>query len=129
MPVASAMSRNLKDIPPETSLEAFVQERIPDFRERVLPVTSEGLYLGVAVLDDALVRDRDRWADELVAEIVRTVPTAANDWTVGQALSAMEAAGLDQLPVVEGPRLLGMIRRRDLQRWDELLERTERSEL
>jgi CIC family chloride channel protein len=129
MPVASAMSRNLKDIPPETSLEAFVQEKIPDFRERVLPVTSEGLYLGVAVLDDALVRDRDRWADELVAEIVRTVPTAANDWTVGQALSAMESAGLDQLPVVEGPRLLGMIRRRDLQRWDELLERTERSEL
>jgi CIC family chloride channel protein len=128
MPVTAAMSRTLKDIAPETSLEAFVQERIPEFRERVLPVTSEGRYLGVAVLDDALVLDRDDWESVRVADIVRTVPTADSEWTVGAALAAMETAGLDQLPVVDGSTLLGMIRRRDLQRWDELLERTERTE-
>ena len=38
----------------------------------------------------------------------------------------MEVCGLDQLPVVADDRLVGMIRRRDVQRWDELLERTER---
>ena len=127
MPVARAMSKNLKAIPPSTPLDTFVQELIPDFRERVLPVVDGEVFLGVAVLDDALTQNRDTWPEHSVSAIARkNVPIATPDWTVRQALSQMEVCGLDQLPVVADDRLVGMIRRRDVQRWDELLERTER---
>lgn len=126
LPVRDAMSTTTKAIAPETSVVEFVSQRIPASRERLLPVCDVNRFLGLVVLDDALRMDRDTWAETTVGEIMRTeVPEATPDWVVRDALQRMDTAEIDQLPVLVDGRLVGMIRRRDIQRWDELLERTE----
>src|SRR5204863_86827 len=60
-----------------------------------------GGYEGMVFLDDVLAVESGQWATTTVADVMRAdAPVGRPDWTIGQALAAMVAGGVDHLPVV-----------------------------
>ncbi|HYF01448.1 MAG TPA: CBS domain-containing protein, partial [Planctomycetota bacterium] len=117
--VADAMRQDCVQVPPEEAVDRLVEDRVLKPGPRCFIVTREGAMEGLLTLDEIRRTPRDRWAvstarDIMVpAQSVRSVPP---DATLLEALDRMQAANVNQLPVVEDGRLRGLLTREDLLR-------------
>jgi Zn-dependent protease len=109
---------------PDLSVATLVHERLLPGDDRALPVVDDaGTLLGLVSI--ANVRDVpvERWPSTTAADIMRpqshlTVTTARE--SLSKAFEQLAARDVDQLPVVDHGKLVGMLRRRDIMRWLEL---------
>ncbi|HIC96150.1 TPA: site-2 protease family protein [Candidatus Bipolaricaulota bacterium] len=101
-------------VPPELPLQELVEEHILTSFRRCLPVIEGGRFLGVVTVHKLREVPRDRWATTRVAEVMipfEQVKTIAPEAELLNALRLMTQEDLNQLPVVSGGDLVGMLAR------------------
>jgi len=120
VPVTRVMHRDCPAVTPDASVRNLVDEHLLGSSQRAFPVIEEGRLRGLVCLDDVRKLDRDRWGDTRVAEIMTDVEmlhVLGADAKASDALSLLAERGVNQLPVVDAGRLLGLVTREDILKW------------
>jgi CBS domain-containing protein len=102
------------------SIESVVNEHFVANGEHAVPVTDGGRLVGMVSLYDVRRVPRDDWPSTPVSAVMtdaRELPTVAPETSAAEALEKLSATGYDELPVLEGGTVRGVVRLRDLLRW------------
>jgi Zn-dependent protease len=118
IPVSSLMRQSVAAVSPGIDLETFIRDYYMSFDQQAFPVTSGDDLLGLVTLDDVREVPRERWPAIQVAQVMTTRERLRTVSPDSSAFEAFKHLGVhNQLPVVEGGRLRGMLRREDLLKW------------
>jgi len=118
--VAQIMRSDCARIPPEESVAQFVEERLLRTGERCYLVSSEvDTLLGLITVHEVKALARESWPTTAIRDVM--VPFArlrstGPDRSLLEALELMNEGGVNQLPVVEGTSIRGLVTREDLLR-------------
>jgi len=104
----------------DLTLQQLVDDYVLRRREHSFPVADAGMLRGIICLQDVKTVPRERWPYTRVSEVMtpwaelETVSPGDDGSTV---LARLNARDVRQLPVVEGERLIGLLRRSDVLRY------------
>jgi Zn-dependent protease/predicted transcriptional regulator len=118
--VAGVMETRLDRVPPDLSVEHFVHGFVMATEQNTFPVEADGNLAGVVTLDDVRRVPPSQWRDVTVEQIMTPsgqLPALPPEAAAEQALDQLTRRNQDQVLVVEGHHLVGLVRRRDLVRW------------
>lgn len=121
--VAELMRREVPVVPPELPLTTLVHDYFVRSDDRAFPVMRDEQLFGVVTISDVRAVSPAEWGATTVAAIMqpwKSVTTATPEETLVKAFEQLAQRDVDQLPVLEGGRLVGMLQRRDVARWLEL---------
>ncbi|MBS1848731.1 MAG: chloride channel protein [Actinobacteria bacterium] len=127
LPVSSALMTDVLTVPSDATVAEFIAHHVVQNRQRAATVLgTDGTYLGLCILRDAVAVPRDAWNDRLVAEVMRIdLPTARFDWTLRDALAALDGLEADRLALLDDHDVfIGEIRREEIIKLGELLDDT-----
>lgn len=125
VPVRRLMRREL---PPMIDPESPISTLVDDY----LLKTGQALFLvgnptqgtlGVVRVDDVQQVPREQWPTTNVGRIMRAIadlPQTTPDQDAFQALQALGRLDVDEMLVMDGGQIVGIIRRQDIARWLEL---------
>jgi len=118
--VGDLMSRDFETVSPALTIQQIVDDYVLRRRDHAYPV-AEGDYLrGIICLHDVKAVPRPQWALTLVEEVMTPwdkLATVSVEDDGNTVLTYMNTHNVGQLPVVEGSRLIGMLRRSDVLRF------------
>lgn len=128
LPISTALVTDELTVPPDATLSEFVDLHVIGRRRRTVPVVDGGIYVGMCSLDDLGDTDRSEWETTQVSTVMRTdSPLGRLDWTLHDAVVAMESADDDVLAVVDtSGTFVGVVHADEVVRLDEILDETER---
>lgn len=122
-PTSRLMRRSGPAVPPQMTVTGLVDGAFMATDERAFPVLDNGRLVGLVCLEDVRKASRDRWDTTTVEEIMTTaedLATITPETDAVEALRLMSQRDVNQLPVLQNGRLVGMVHRRDFVRWLEL---------
>jgi Zn-dependent protease/predicted transcriptional regulator len=120
VPVARLMQRSFERADPDMPVRALVNEHLMSSGQHAFPVERDGRFLGMVCVRD-LQKALGQAAEQ--ARVGDIMTPAERLVTVSPGTDAMHALallgrqGVNQLPVVENGRLVGLLRREDLVKW------------
>jgi Zn-dependent protease/CBS domain-containing protein len=117
--VKDVMNRYPECVSPATSIETVVHGSFIQRGVKALPVCTDAGLLGIVTLPDVKRIPQDRWANTPVQEIMTRSPLQSvneNDDLSG-ALRLLGQDGLNQIPVMGGGQLVGLLSRADILRY------------
>lgn len=120
VPVSRVMLARFASASPGTSVQELVEELMLKSGQRAVPVLEDGRLAGIVCLEDIKRVPADKRATTSAADVMTPrsrLHTLAPQADAYEALTLMAQARLSQLPVVEGERLRGLVRREDLIGW------------
>ncbi|HEY7114379.1 MAG TPA: site-2 protease family protein [Thermoanaerobaculia bacterium] len=122
VPVSRLMRRDTPTVPSDIPVSELVDRFLLGTDERAFPVVdgSAGSLAGLVCLDDVRRLPRPRWDQTLVRDImtpVERLTVIPQREDAAQALREITRLDVRQIPVVDGARLVGLLRRRDFVRW------------
>jgi Zn-dependent protease/predicted transcriptional regulator len=121
VPVARLMHAPLPPIPADMTVSTLVQDRLLGTEEQTVAVSADGEHLaGVVGVDAVRQVPRAAWESTPVGAIMtplERVTTVTPQDDAGATLDDLTNREVDQVPVVENGRLVGVLARRDIQRW------------
>lgn len=121
VPVRSLMRSQLQTVSPDMRIENLVGDYFMGYEQRAFPVVREDKSMvGLVCLDDVRSMPRERWPDATVSQIMTPIRDLETMGPQEPALDAFKRLGyrdVDQIPVMEGKHLLGMVHRRDIMKW------------
>ncbi len=105
-------------------LDEFLYLHVLRQGRRALPVVDDGRLIGIVSVTDAKEVPQPAWAHTTVGEVMTRAPltTVAPDAGLDRALGLLAEHSLNQLPVVDGAHLVGMLTRADVLRVLQLRE-------
>lgn len=117
--VGQVMEPNTESVAPQTTVEELVQEWFLQRRRRALPVGEDGRVVGIVTLTDVKGVPQDRWSQVRVLEIMSRDPlyTVGPDDDLGAALKILALHDLNQVPVLQEGRLVGVLSRAEVIRY------------
>ena len=123
VPVAQLMRTNAPTVPPNIPVSSLVHDHIMGTDERAFPVVDNDRLVGIVCIEDVRKSPRAEWDTTAVNRIMTpasqlAIATPRQD--AGDALNELAIRDVNQLPVVQDGRLVGMLRRRDIMRWLQL---------
>jgi Zn-dependent protease len=104
-------------VPENWSLQRLADERILGDAERVFLTESLDRVSGLITITDLTRVPRARWSETVVREAMvpsENIHTIAPDTTVLEAMRLMQEHDVNQLPVLQDGRMLGMLTRADV---------------
>ncbi|HLT92711.1 MAG TPA: site-2 protease family protein [Woeseiaceae bacterium] len=125
VPVERLMLSGVRTVEPDVTLQAFVDDYVMGHEQRAWPVLEGGRFRGIASLSDVRKRARDSWSQSHVRDVMtpaEAVLTVRPQDESERALLLIAQRGVNQLPVMDGERLVGLVRREDILRWLSLHE-------
>lgn len=120
VPAARLMQTRFTRIDPQMRVSTLVDEHLMPSGQRAFPVEQDGRFVGMISLHDLRKRPRAAWDRTTVGEIMTpatAIVALAPRQGAMEALALLAQRDLNQLPVVEDGKLLGLIRREDILRW------------
>lgn len=120
VPVRQMMRSPVVRVDPQMPVNTLVEELVMPSGQRAFPVEIDGRLAGMVSLSDVQKIDRDAWSRTSVGNIMTPVNQLAMVTPEQGALEALEILGrrdLNQLPVVSGDVLHGLLRREDILKW------------
>jgi Zn-dependent protease/CBS domain-containing protein len=122
--VRDVMNRSPMTVSPSTPVQDLVYDFALRQGARGLPVERDGQLVGIVTLTDVREKPREEWASLTVGDIMTPAPlyTTSPGQGVDAALQLMAAHDINQLPVVEDGRLVGMLSRANVVRYLQVLE-------
>lgn len=108
------MTRECFPLAPDLTLEQLVHEHILTTGRRCYPIMVEGQVQGLLTIHNVKRVPRQRWATTTAAQIMiplKELKTISPDEGLWSALQQMTEEGVNQLPVMENERLVGMLAR------------------
>jgi len=130
LPISAALLADVMTMPPDTTVREFFALHLIGNRQKSVPVVDDNHhYVGMARIDELDEVDEAKWETEPVTAIARTdLPVGRPDWTLREAVEAMQAADVDRLPVVDaGGRFVGVVSTSEILKLDEILGEAEES--
>jgi CBS domain-containing protein len=120
--VGDLMNRDLPLANPDMSVQELVLDHMLRRGRRAVLVVDDGHLLGIVTVSDARELPQSAWATTAVSDIMTRAPlrTVSPDVGLDQALQLLVDGTLNQLPVVEGPRPVGLLSRADVLRFLQL---------
>ncbi len=120
--VGSVMTANPPAVLAHTSLADFVEHYVLAQNVRAVPVVSEadGRILGLVTLQEVRAVPRAEWSRTTVDQVMvpaNRLKVATRDEPLVEALRDLSAEDLNQLPVVDRGRLVGLLTRSDVIRY------------
>ena len=119
-----SVSRMMRADPPvihtQVNVRALVEEHIMGGDDQGFPVVDSTKLLGIVTIDDVRRVPQDLWDDTLVREIMTPADqlvTIGPDQDAAEALQRLTTRDVRQLPVLQGNKLVGLVRRRDIIHW------------
>lgn len=112
--VRDVMTRNYPQVDGRTNLRAFVDDYLLRAEGRCYLIVDDGAPLGLITPQEVKSIERERWPYTTVRDAMvpfDRVKTASPDMPVAEALEMLGRADVNQLPVVSGGRLEGVISR------------------
>lgn len=129
VPVARMMQRSFQCAAPDDRLDDLLEQRLLRTSQRGFPVQEGSELVGMICLDDLRRVPRERWGETRVAEVMtRTadLTLVGPDESAVDAMDVLARRGVNQLPVVQNGRLLGLVTRDDVLKWLAVHESSER---
>jgi Zn-dependent protease len=120
VPVSKIMQTRLARVDPDLPVERLVDDYMMASGQRVLPVERDGRFLGLVSLSDLQKSERRAWGRMSAAEIMTPLERLAcipPDTDAGEALAELARREVNQLPVLDHGRLVGLLRREDVLKW------------
>ncbi|MBI5956965.1 MAG: site-2 protease family protein [Chloroflexi bacterium] len=112
--VQEIMSQDCEPLPPRLTLEELVHEHVLATGRRCYPVIEGEQVRGLLTIHNIKTVPRERWGTTVVEEVMtplEKLKTVGPNQGLWSALEEMTAEGVNQLPVMEGHRLLGILAR------------------
>lgn len=121
----AVMHEDFATVAPGISVQEAVDRHMLGAGERAVMVANDGAVLGIITVNDVRDAPRSSWAHTPVQQIMtprERILTVSRDKPALEVLHLLAERGLNQVPVLEEGRMVGMITRR------ELLERVQLAE-
>ena len=117
--VKDVMDINPECIGPEVSVESIVHGAFIQRDRKALPVCNPNGLMGIVTLADVKRVPRDRWQITPVQEIMTRAPLLSVDENddLNGALKVLAQNGLNQIPVMSGGHMVGLLSRADVLRF------------
>ena len=120
LPVTRVMHHDYREVEPDLSVLELVDQGFLALSYRAYPVVAQGELRGLVSLEDVRRIGRDQWAATRVADIMtpldRLYAVGPTD-SASRALKLLAEQGVNQLPVVDRGRILGLVTREDILKW------------
>jgi Zn-dependent protease/CBS domain-containing protein len=120
VPVERIMRTHFVRVPSQTLVSTLVDELVMASGQRTFPVEDDGRFVGLVALRDLHAPGRGAWERTTVAEVMtpveRLVTAAPGDKAV-DVLGLLGQRDVNQVPVLDAGRLVGLVRREDVLRW------------
>ena len=120
VPVQRLMRSGLEEVGPGMRVSELVEDHLMRSDQRAYPVTEGGRFRGLVCLQDIRTVERSDWTHTTVEKIM----TPADQLSVlaphddaADALFRLARADVNQLPVVEHGRFMGLLQRDDILKW------------
>ncbi len=110
--VTQAMTPNWTPISPRTELDRLVEERILAGGERFFLVTEADDLRGLVTLTNIASVPRTKWGETTVAEVMIPWDKVVHVQSRSELLDALrilDSAGVNQAPVIDGGRVVGVL--------------------
>ena len=120
LPVDRIMRRDPVNVGPELTVEELIDGYMLRRSERAFPVLEQGRLLGLVCLDDVRDLEPEQRAERKVVDIMTPVADLAvlsPADAVSLALTRLAEHQVNQLPVVQNDRLVGLLTREAILRW------------
>src|SRR5262249_13953411 len=118
--VGDVMRTDVPRVSPDDTVEDLVEDRLLRTGERCFFVSDrEGRLLGLVTLHEVKRLSRESWPTTLLRDVMLPfdqLRMTGPEHPLVDALEIMSEGGVNQLPVVEGSSLLGVVSREDLLR-------------
>jgi len=114
---AEVMETDCRVVPPGEPLQAIVDAGVLRRGERCFLVGEGGRLMGLLTLQEIREVDRDQWSCTAAQAAMKNfgeLQTVSPEANLFEALRAMDEAGVNQLPVLRGNALVGMLNRERL---------------
>lgn len=115
--VADIMDRDCPSVESHLSLQDFVHEYLLRSGRRCYVVVQDNRLVGLLTPNEVKQVDRERWPQTSVQSVMRPLAqlrTVAPETPVTQALELMSREDINQLPVVSGGQLQGILSRSNI---------------
>lgn len=115
--IAELMAKSVETVPPDLSLDRFVDERLLASRHPLYPVVEDGEWIGVVQAQDVLRTPRAAWPTTTVRDIctaATATPSAGLLEDAAEVMSRMHALAVERMPVVHRGAVVGIVTLRDL---------------
>jgi predicted transcriptional regulator len=118
--VEDLMSRDFEKVSPALTIQQIVDDYVLRRRDHAYPVADNDHLRGIICLHDIKAVPRQQWTSTMVREVMtpweKLAMVSAED-NGNTVLAFMNTHDVGQLPVVEGDRVIGMLRRGDVIRF------------
>jgi Zn-dependent protease len=120
LPIARLMQTGFDVVSPDMVVQTFVEDHLLRSPQRVFPVVENGQLVGVVGLADVRRLERSAWGRVRVLEIMtprEKLRVAHPEDDALDTLATLSTSDVNQLPVMEGASLRGLVRREDVLKW------------
>ena len=118
--VEQIMHRDFQSVEPSETVEDAIEQRVMGGSQRVFPVISQREFQGLVCLEDIRGVPRGERGERTIGDIMtpaeRLTTVSARD-QASEALTRLAQRDVNQLPVLEGDRLVGLVNREDIVKW------------
>jgi Zn-dependent protease/CBS domain-containing protein len=120
VPVRDVMRSSLDVVGPYTTLAEVVRDHVMKTDQTSFPVIDGTNLVGVVSAREVQSVPSDRWAFVIVRDVMTSasdLPAVEVQADASRALDALASSDVDQVPVTDGGRLAGFVRRQDIVKW------------
>lgn len=115
--VGDLMRTQMLRVPPELAVSRLVDDYLMNTDQHCFPVETRGQLVGLVCFEDVKRHPKREWESTPIARIMtpreRLTSVQANE-NAASALERLSTRGVNQLPVLDGDQLLGLVQREDL---------------
>ncbi len=126
LPLTTALRTDAATVPSDATVTELLRHHVGDLRLRAFPLVDGADYRGMVVLEDVVAVPPEEWDATRAIDIARADwPTGAVGWTLAHAVTAMEAADVDRLPITDDGRFVGIVTTGEILKLDAILDTAE----
>jgi CBS domain-containing protein len=119
--VSEMMLTRLEAVSAQDTAKQLVEDQFMTSDQRAFPVVSDtGRFLGLVCFEDVRKLPREKRAETTAADLMTPAEQLVSlppDAEARSAMDQMARRDVDQIPVLEDGKLLGLVRRRDVLKW------------
>jgi Zn-dependent protease len=121
VPISRIMRTRLTLLAPEVDIETVVRQELMASGQRAFPVVgADGALLGLVCLQDLRRIPQEQWRNTTLGAVmtpVERLDTLPPEASATQAFKALARRDVDQIPIVDGNRPVGILHSQDVLKW------------